>query len=125
MSWRVGCSGMLFVFQQLCHILLRPYLYKEAIEKYNFLWYFYRPQRSCGMVMFLHLSVILSTGGGLCVWQTPPGQTPPAGRHPLGRHPPWANTHLEQSHPPETATAADGTHPTGMHSCCEIVFIIF
>ena len=52
----------------------------------------YRPQRSCGKVMFLHLSVILSTGGGGCVWQTPPrtdtpwqtlpGQTPPQGRHP-------------------------------------------
>ena len=51
----------------------------------------YRPQRSCGKVMFLHLSVILFTGGG--VWQTPP--------RPLQ----------------QTATAADGTHPTGMHSC--------
>ena len=27
-------------------------------------WYFYRPQRSCGKVMFLHMSVILSTGEG-------------------------------------------------------------
>ena len=36
-----------------------------------------------------------------------PGQTPPGQRPlPLGRH-----TH------PEMATAADGTHPTGMHSC--------
>ena len=26
---------------------------------------FYRPQRSCGKVMVLHLSVILFTGGGL------------------------------------------------------------
>ena len=43
--------------------------------------------------MFLHPSVILFTGG--C---TPPG-----------RHP---STPL-----PETATAADGTHPNGMHSC--------
>ena len=32
----------------------------------------------------------------------PPRQTCPLGRYPL---------------PPETATAADGTHPTGMHSC--------
>ena len=37
--------------------------------------------------------------------QTPPGQTPP-GRHPPGRH-----------SPRQTATAADDTHPTGMHSC--------
>ena len=34
--------------------------------------YFYRPQRSCGKVMFSQASVILSTGGG-GVWQTPPG----------------------------------------------------
>ena len=43
--------------------------------------------------MFLHLSVILFTGG--CVWADTP----------------YLDT------PPETATAADGTHPTGMHSC--------
>ena len=58
---------------------------------------------SCGKVMFLHLSVILSTGGSAAVHarihppgQTPPppGQTPvhagihpPVGRHPSGRHP--------------------------------------
>ena len=47
-------------------------------------------------VMFLHLSVILFTGGvsapgwGAC-WDTPP--------------------------PGQTATAADGRHPTVMHSC--------
>ena len=83
------------------------------------------------MVMFLHLSVILSTGGGLCVWQTPPGQTPPLADTPLADIP-LADTHLGQTPTlsrapllPETATAADGTHPTGMHSCCEIVFIIF
>ena len=75
-------------------------------------------------VMFLHLSVILSTGGGLpqCMLGThtppprcrPPGpdtswnQTPPGTRHPP-----------DQTYPPprETAAAADGTHPTGMHSC--------
>ena len=39
---------------------------------------FYRPQRSCGKVMFLHLSVILFTGagvsvqGGLCQGDPPP-----------------------------------------------------
>ena len=36
----------------------------------------------------------------------PNRQTPTLGRHPPGRHP-----------LPPTATAADGTHPTGMHSC--------
>ena len=41
---------------------------------------------------------------------------PPLGRHPLDKHPPWADT------PRQTATAADGTHPTGMHSCFPVYF---
>ena len=48
---------------------------------------FYRPQRSCGKVMFLHLSIYTPRGGGVCLsacWDTPPGQTPPS---PLRRHP--------------------------------------
>ena len=28
-------------------------------------------------------------------------------------------------HPPGTATAAGGTHPTGMHSCCKEFFFSF
>ena len=56
---------------------------------------------------------------------------------PRGVHlpPPWKDTPLGQTHPqgdtpsgqtplsPGTATSADGTHPTGMHSCFEIDFI--
>ena len=61
--------------------------------------------------MFSPVSVILSTGGG---------GVHPLGRHPLrqttppppGRPPPWGRHSA-----PETATTADGTHPTGMHSC--------
>ena len=72
--------------------------------------HFYRPQGSCGKVMFSQVSVILFMRGGVVVWQTlpldkhppPPWQTPPH-----GQTPPWAD-------PP---TAADGTHPTGMPSC--------
>ena len=61
--------------------------------------------------------------------QTPPRQTPP-GRHPLGRHlgrhpldrHPWADAPGQTPPSPvhadiDMATAADGTHPTGMHSC--------
>ena len=48
--------------------------------------------------MFSQVSVILSMG-------VDPLDIHPLGRHPLGRH------------PQETATAADGIHPTGMHSC--------
>ena len=31
--------------------------------------------------------------------------------------PPWADTPLLPHPPQQTATAADGMHPTGMHSC--------
>ena len=49
--------------------------------------------------------------------QTLHRQTPPLGRYPPKQTPPrqtspWADTPLRQ-----TATAAGGTHPTGMHSC--------
>ena len=49
----------------------------------------YRPQRSCGKVMFLHLSVILSTGwvSAIPSGQTPPWAHPP-GTHTLGTHSP-------------------------------------
>ena len=57
--------------------------------------------------MFLHLSVILFTGGG--------GVHPPADTPLPGRQPP----------PPEMATAADGTHPTGMHSCFYLDWLVF
>ena len=51
----------------------------------------YRPQRSCGKVIFLRLSVILFTGGCLAdtPWPDMPlgRQPPPLVRHPLSRHP--------------------------------------
>ena len=73
--------------------------------------YFYRPQRSCGKVMFSQASVILFAGG---VSQHALGQNPPPDRHPPVKHRP----HLGRQHrpPPPTTTAADGTHPTGIHS---------
>ena len=103
----------------------------------------YRPQRSWAKVMFLQASVILSTGGGVCLsacWDThPQEQTPPGSRHPLEQTPPGADTPesrhpLEQTPPradtfpweqtpppgkqtPAYGQRAVGTHPTGMHSC--------
>ena len=50
---------------------------------------YYRPQRSCGKVLFLHLSVILVTGG-VCLsacWDT----HTPLGRHPKAGTPYWAD----------------------------------
>ena len=69
--------------------------------------------------------------------KTPPWSDTPLGRHPLGGHPLPLGRHQPpgqtppptpvRHHPPpradlptspqETATAVDGTHPTGMHSC--------
>ena len=80
--------------------------------------------------MFLHLSVSHSVhGGGVSAPVHAGIHTPHLSRHPsLGRHPPplLADTSPLGGHPPQqTATAADGTHPTGMHSCwqtpCQII----
>ena len=102
---------------------------------------------SCGKVMFSQACVknsVHDRGRGVCpiaCWDTPPpypqqtspGQTPyqadtPPDRHtPRQTHPqaatPWEDTplgrHPSGRHPPpsKTVTAADGLHPTGMHSC--------
>ena len=120
----------------------------------------YRPQRSCGKVMFSQASVILFTGGGdtpqtdtpwadtpfarhppadtplgrppwadtprqTCPRQPPPGQTPlrqtPQADTPQADTPSPGQTPLKADTPPpipqQTATAADSTHPTRMHSC--------
>ena len=77
--------------------------------------------------MFLHVSVILSTGGGSASVHaeippagaaTPPGaDIPPRSRQPLEQTPPRADSPLRADTPTKTATVAEGTHPTGMHSC--------
>ena len=79
--------------------------------------YIYRPQRSCGKVMFSQASVILSTGD---VAETPWANTPrvdtPSAQCMLGYTPP-PQCMLGSTTPPPMATAANGRHPTGMHSC--------
>ena len=69
--------------------------------------------------MFLHVSVILSTGRG-CLGPGPGGRLGGSGW--WGPGPGQGGVSklaLRQTTPPpqQTATAADGTHPTGMHSC--------
>ena len=64
--------------------------------------------------MFLHLSVILSTGG-VCLsacWDT----HSPLGRHPppVGRHPTWADTPPSR-HPPQQTAPPGQTPPPGRH----------
>ena len=88
-------------------------------------------KRSGGNVMFSQACVKDSVHKRGGVSQHALGQTHTPGRHPLppGRHPlpPWANPPDRPPcpvhagiHPPPTATAAEGTHPTGMHSCYRI-----
>ena len=63
-------------------------------EVCTFVVYYYHPQHSCSKVIFLHLSAILSTGGGgfpsMHLGRHPQADTP---RHtPPRQTPPWADT---------------------------------
>ena len=89
----------------------------------------YRPQRSREGYVFTPASVHAGIPHPLD--QAPPGskypleQAPPRPGTPPGtRHPPRPGTHPRDQaaprtrHPPQqTATVADGTHPTGLYSC--------
>ena len=65
----------------------------------------------------------LSFWPGACLPQCMLGCTHPWADTPLARHSPHRQTPPGQTHPPgqtlpqQMATAADSTHPTGMHSC--------
>ena len=103
-------------------------------------WYYYRPQRSWGKVMFLQVCVILFTGWGGVPDQVhpppwtrytprdqvhPPGTTPRPGTPPGTRytpldqvHPPWTRytplgpgPPLDQVHPQTRYTPLDQVHP--------------
>ena len=92
----------------------------------------YRPQRSLGKVMFLHVSVILFTRGGGGISAYIAGGIPAclaaglaylaAGLRGRGVSRPTPGGCIPvcteaDTPPPWTATAASATHPTGMHSC--------
>ena len=66
---------------------------------------FYRPQCICGKVMFSQASVILFTGGGECLTDTPWVDTSP------GRHSPWADTSQADTPSPP------GRHPPPVRHC--------
>ena len=93
-------------------LLLRQFLiHCNILEEIHL----YRPQRSCGKVMFLHLSC--HSVQGVCpsaCWDThPPAQCM------LG-YTPLCPVHAGI----DMATAADGMHPTGMHSCFSCTSLI-
>ena len=83
-------------------------------------------QRSCGKVMFLHLSVILFMGGGSL---SVPGVSV-QGRVSLSRGVsvqgglcPGRGSLSGGGLCPGGVCQRGGTHPTGMHSCCFIVYL--
>ena len=78
-------------------------------------------KRSLGKVMFLHMSVILFTGGmcipactGYGVSASGSRGCTPLGRHPQADHP---GQPPPDRHPLEMTTEGGGMHPNGMHSC--------
>ena len=100
----------------------------------------YRPQRSWGEVMFLHMSVILFTGVG--GWGVDQMQAPPRDQRqappPRPEAPPWEQTPPQYQgqapSPPGPGTPtlhagrygqrAGGMHPTGMQSCFTVHWCI-
>ena len=79
---------------------------------------FYCPQAKFAKVMFLHVSVILSRGGCLFLGGPAPGGVCSRGSawSRRGCLVPGGGGECLVGRPPQTATAAGGTHPTGMHS---------
>ena len=75
-------------------------------------FFHYRPQRSWGKVVFLHVSVTLFTGGlPHCMLGYTPGTR---GRHPAGADPPRADTPSTGADPPSTR------HPPQHRACWEM-----
>ena len=92
------------------------------------IYYYYRPQRSWGKVVFSQASVILLTGGGVSASvhagiphtpqsDTPLDQTPPS-RHPLDQTPPGAD-------PPKRSMLGDTVNARSVRILleCKLVFI--
>ena len=84
-------------------------------------------KRSCGKVMFLHLSIIRATGGLPSHNAMRQADTPSVGRTP----PPAHNAHplppqkATPPPPPRYGESAGCTHPTGLHICLWLFFEAF
>ena len=87
----------------------------------------YRPQRSWEGYVFT--GVCLSTGGCLVPGGAWSWVVSALGGLVPGRGGAWSGAWYPGMHrgspPGETATAADGTHPTGMHSCSSSILHTF
>ena len=86
------------------------------------------PNEVWGKVIFSQASVILLTGGSASVHagipppgRPPPGR-PPSRKTPLQAHNQGGEIEGDQTQtPPMMTTAVGGMHPTGMHSCLELI----
>ena len=109
--------------QQLAQHILKHFKGLQLFRKGDFIsdefnsWlYCYQQQRSWAKVMFLQLSVMLSTGGSASVHAgIPPlkSRQPPRNRHPLKKQTPpqEADTPKKQT-PPKKQTLIPHPHPT-------------
>ena len=101
---------------------------------------YYHPQTKCAKVMFLHLSIILFTGGSTSVHAGihPPDQTPPEADTPSADTPAGITPPLPEQTPPRSkqpppcamhagryGQQAGGMHPTGMHTCLFVCTIVY
>ena len=102
-------------FGQLVAMIALP-----AVQSYT--QTFITVRNKVAKVMFLHVSVCPR---GEYLGRCPPRPgTPSWEAHPLGSTPHLGSTPPLEAHPPrEMADAADGTHPTGMHSCSQCYFV--
>ena len=106
--WVYPKAGKVFFLEMMIHppdpitneITNRPWN-QSKVKKI-----FYCPQQSCGKVMFLHVSVILFTGGEYQA-DTPRGKHPPS----RGRQPPWADIPPPLSRRPQADTPLRQTPP--------------
>ena len=79
--------------------------------------YFYRPQRSWGQVIFSEACVKNSVHRGVGCLGPGPGEVRGSGWGGVQAH---TQGGVSQHALRQTATAAGGTHPTGMHSCLSL-----
>ena len=108
----------------------RKFIMQFLLSRGNDQRIFYRPQRSCGKVIFSQVSVILSMGGVSqhALGQTPPwvdtptpGQTPPPHRQTPLAETPWADTPCPMCagiHTPLPSACWDTCRPTPGGRCC-------
>ena len=110
LSWRISYVVIYDWMDFPFHCTCRHSVFTFACSVFS-----YRPQRSWGKVISSQASVILLTGGVL----PPGGCFLHGGTSSQGCVLPPGGAGGDNHPPPGTATAAGGTHPTGMHSCCQ------